>query len=198
MGFCASHAKLRDSSDPLERDPTNCYPSAHCGGGGIGIRRGFGTLEHHSVMRVQVPFTAVSSGAIMADPTANPSGHDFSHLEDIPSCPPRSASSREGTFYAFHDSAPPDESDFQTAAQRGTHRTGDECERNANSIWSDLEALQKRISQLRRKHPHRYNFVSSGNITNDHGVFKDAADPHCTFWVCGKHSMRDIFTTQVS
>jgi hypothetical protein len=173
-----------------------------CGGGEIGRRREFGTLEHHNVVRVQIPFTAVSPRWIMPPPTSNPSPspsqptHDFSYLDDLSSCPPQDARPTDGTFYAFHDSNPPGPSDFQSAAQRNHYVGKDECQRRSNSIWSNLDALRKRIAPVRKRNPLIWQFISAGDVKTTSGVV--AGDgPHHSFWVCATTSMHAIFNRLV-
>jgi len=133
-------------------------------------------------------------------PQAPKTDYDFSRLNDIPSCPPAGAKSKEGKFYAFHGSDPPDESDFQTAAERSRppNQNADECRLRSNSIWSDLAALQQKIRGFNRRHALRFRFISVGNIKQDSGVFAEGDGPHHSFWVCGKTSMHAIFTQRVS
>jgi hypothetical protein len=126
-----------------------------------------------------------------------PVAYNFNHLHDIQNCPPQAAVAANGTFFAFHDSDPPDESDFQTAAQRNVFRGKDECVRRSNSVWSDLAALQGKLTDLKRRHPLRFSFISEGQLRNEHGVLDGGAGPHRSFWVCAKTSMHAIFTKRV-
>jgi hypothetical protein len=132
-----------------------------------------------------------------AQSNSKPIAHSFDHLKSISSCPPPTATARDGTFFVFHDSNPPDEADFQTAAQRDAYPGKDECLRHSNSIWSDLEALRAKVKALKRRHGLRYNFISEGIVRQEHGVIEDEGGAHCSFWICAKHSMHKIFTKLV-
>jgi hypothetical protein len=162
-----------------------------------------------SVMPVQVRFTAFAPGRKMGEHSQNSgtpqtqtdrSGYQFGYLSDLESCPPGNAVAREGLFYAFHDSNPPDAADFQTAAQRMAYlgKKEDECKRRSNSVWSDLNALRSRVQELQRRHPMRYRHISSGQINAKHGLLDCGNGPHHSFWVCRTTSMHQIFTGRTS
>jgi hypothetical protein len=155
--------------------------------------RGLELRNTTNVVRVQVPFTAIISGRKMAEPA-----HDFSRLQDLASCPPREATPVTGTFYAFHGSDPPDESDFRTSHERGVVRA-DPCKCRANSIWSDLEALKRKIGHFKRSNARLFQYISAGDVCHEHGVCLpfDVEPEHCSFWICGKTSMRAIFKNRV-
>ncbi len=158
-----------------------------CGGGGNGRRREFGTLEHHNVVRVQVPFTAIISGAMRKK---------FAFQDEFPSgCPPADAVARDGIFFACHRESPPSSSDFTTAAQRDAYVGGCECRRRAHSIWSDLKAAQG----LLKSYPRRFKYVSRGKVKKIHGVHAptSARATHHSFWRYEDVAMHEIFTEQL-
>jgi hypothetical protein len=133
----------------------------------------------------------------MVDRATNSGDYDYDHLKDIQSCPPQGAAPEPGTFYAYHNSNPPGDEDFRTAAERGDYVGGDECQRRSNSIYSDLGALKKRVKAIKRRRPKENFFISSGEIKIEHGVLDDGDGPHRSFWVCGQHSMHAIFNRLV-
>jgi hypothetical protein len=99
------------------------------------------------------PSMARHSPGPVRESTEKPTpGYGFSRLADLDSCPPPSAIPVDGTFYAFHDcETPSPETDFTTAAQRDDYPGANECERRSNSIWSNLEALKRRIQPLKAR-----------------------------------------------
>ena len=130
--------------------------------------------------------------------TSHDRAHDFSHLHDLQSCPPRDALPASGVYYAFHDEDPPGEGDFMTAAERGAFPDKDECVRRSNSVWSDLTALQLKVQQLRERYPLRFRHISKGELGTEHGMLKPNGPPHYSLWVCRKTSMHKLFREKVS
>ena len=139
-----------------------------------------------------------ASPNLSPDPSANNGGYDFSRFADLPSCPPSTAAPQEGTFYAFHASDPPDGSDFLTAAQRAVYWDVEECVRRSNSIYSDLYAITKKCSDMQRRGQGLVcRYVSAGKLSHSSGLASEGRNHHYSFWVCGKTSMRKIFTERI-
>lgn len=168
--------------------------------------RGLEPRNTISVLRVQVPFTAIplrgnrmseltSSGASSSSPRDD--GYDFTRLMDLQSCPPADATPKEGVFFAFHGSTPPDAGDFQTAEQSGAYVDGDPCKRRSNSIFDNLAAIEKKADRLRRKGHTNCRFISAGRLSRESGVTQNDHGHHHSFWACGKTSMHAVFTERV-
>jgi hypothetical protein len=128
-----------------------------------------------------------------------PHEYDFKRLGDLPSCPPPSAVSVDGRFFAFHASEKPDGGDFLTASQRNVFPHGDECKRRSNSVFDDLTAIKKLCDGLRRRgRGLTCKYISSGRILEENGVVLPDRSHHFSFWVCGTTSMHAIFKELVS
>jgi hypothetical protein len=144
-------------------------------------------------MPVQVRFTVVHIGAKMSEQTQ--AVYDFRHLQDLTSCPPAEAVPKDGIFYVFHSSDPPDPTDFRTAFQRNVYADRDPCIQRSNSVFSDLSAINSLCASMRKRGRGLLcKYVSLGKIQREHGVILEGARHHHSFWVCGKSSMHAIFT----
>ena len=193
---------------PIDRPMGRRYHSYFCGGGGIGIRREFGTLRHHSVIRVQVPFTAsqiappgVAVGKLKtnsSDGSDEGAPKNYAFRDEFPSnCPPATARAIEGVFYVGHRYSPPGPDDLKTAAQNKRFQDKCECERRSYSVMKDLSDVRS----LLELYPKRYRYISRGTIKEHHGVCLSTESrnhkSHHSFWRYESVSITDIFCESI-